>query len=255
MPISQSLALKGIALLMLLAHHLFYIQHGWYDDIAIAENAGVVQRIGLTCKCCVAIFVFLSGYGLAVKANETGGVTRLGEFYRHRYLKLMVNFWFVFLIFVPVGVLAFHRGLTDVYGTQWTFGKLAVDFLGLADAFRLPTYNATWWFMSCIILLYAVFPPLYQLVRESPLAALMLSLALSYTVLIVPPLTPVRCYIVTFACGIWYACNDGQEALPPLQTSCQITDNYIVADACGAKSDARADTFRYGNRGVACDGI
>ena len=68
--IDDSYALKGIALLMLLFHHLFYIQNGLYDDVTLhmgREKIDLVNYIALACKLCVAIFVFLSGYGLAAK--------------------------------------------------------------------------------------------------------------------------------------------------------------------------------------------
>lgn len=63
---SDSYELKGIALLMLLFHHLFYIRNGLYDDIALG-GTNVVQYVALACKLCVAVFVFLSGYELASK--------------------------------------------------------------------------------------------------------------------------------------------------------------------------------------------
>ncbi len=61
--IRESNSLKGIALILLLIHHLFYIQNGKFDDVYIAGH-GVVNTLGLLCKVCVAMFVFLSGYGL-----------------------------------------------------------------------------------------------------------------------------------------------------------------------------------------------
>ena len=38
--------IKGIALILLLVHHLFYIDNGLYDDITIAGR-GIVQTIDL----------------------------------------------------------------------------------------------------------------------------------------------------------------------------------------------------------------
>ena len=59
--ISDSNALKGIALLMLLFHHLFYIETGLYDDVTlhIGREINLVNYIAIACKLCVAIFVFL----------------------------------------------------------------------------------------------------------------------------------------------------------------------------------------------------
>lgn len=55
--LSQSLSLKGIALLALLAHHLFY-HSGKYLDIHLSGNIYLVNQIGLICKICVPLFVF-----------------------------------------------------------------------------------------------------------------------------------------------------------------------------------------------------
>ena len=83
--------IKGIALILLLIHHLFYIDNGLYDDITIAGR-GIVQTIGLWSKICVAIFVFLSGYGLTVQVEKTCGVENLSQFYWRRFTKLMLNY-------------------------------------------------------------------------------------------------------------------------------------------------------------------
>lgn len=56
--LNDSFAIKGIALILLLIHHLFYVQHGYYADFDIA-GYGVVQQIGIASKACVAVFVFL----------------------------------------------------------------------------------------------------------------------------------------------------------------------------------------------------
>jgi uncharacterized membrane protein len=64
--LEDTLVLKGIALLLLLSHHLFYKNNGVYDDILLWKDHYLVQEIGIMSKVCVAIFVFLSGYGLAV---------------------------------------------------------------------------------------------------------------------------------------------------------------------------------------------
>ena len=158
------MALKGIALCLLLLHHLFYIQKGLYDDIFIGSH-GLVNEIGKCSKACVSIFVFLSGYGLTRKVELTGGLGSLDVFYRKRMLKILANYWLIWLLFVPIGVLVFGRSFDMAYhsGVVW---KLPVDACGLAYLFGFYGYNATWWFMSCIIFLYLLFPFLYKAVRN-----------------------------------------------------------------------------------------
>ena len=85
-------------------------------------------------------------------------------FVRNHLLKLMSSYWFIYLIFVPLGIL-FGRSFREVYEHNALYG--VIDFLGLAHFFKTPTMNATWWFMSAIILLYAIFPLLMKIANWS----------------------------------------------------------------------------------------
>lgn len=192
--------LKGVALLLLLFHHLFYMQYGYYDDIPIARGHYLVQEIGIACKLCVTVFVFLSGYGLAAKAENTGGIRSLKEFYLQRYTKLLVNYWIIWLVFVPIGVLVFGRGLGDAYGQHTTI-KFILDIIGVLNCFGVYGYNPTWWFYSCIILLYAIFPLIYKM-RQKTLLVIICGMAISFLPvnLIVGP---IKFYILAFIAGVY----------------------------------------------------
>ena len=149
--------LKGIAVLLLLFHHLFFEGVG-FDDLYVGQIP-LVQTFGEQSKLCVAIFVFLSGYGLTAGAVKTGGIPNLLAFYRKRYVKLMVNFWLIWLLFVPVGVLVFNRTFPDVYGEHYMI-RIFTDLLGVCST---SSYNPNWWFYGCIICLYILFPFLYKI--------------------------------------------------------------------------------------------
>lgn len=158
--------LKGIGLLLLLFHHLFHIQSGLYDDIHIAGDHFLVQEIGKWCKFCVAIFVFLSGYGLTVSTKKSSGVQNVKQFYWHRFTKLMLNYWFIWLIFVPIGQFVFNQSFADAYQT-YVIPKFILDLFGIINCFGWLGYNGTWWFYSCIIVLYFAFPWLYRLMERN----------------------------------------------------------------------------------------
>ena len=127
--LNDTSALKGVAIIAMLCHHLFYQQHVY----------GVaVQQFGIVCKVCVAIFLFLSGYGLSVQysklwAKDQGNNSRLQEilkFLYKRYVKFYLNYWVIFLIFVPLGVLCFGRSLPEAYGEDANVAWcLITDFL------------------------------------------------------------------------------------------------------------------------------
>ena len=192
--------LKGIALLLLLVHHCLYTGEG-YDDIVI-HNRPLFQSIGIFSKLCVAIFVFLSGYGLTMQANKEGGIKNIILFYRKRYVKLIVNFWIIWLLFVPLGLFIFHRTFPEVYGEHYIFRAL-LDLTGLCTS---SSYNATWWFYGCIIVLYALFPLIWKFKSQW---FLLLPLAIVLPVLLshIPILNMVGGYLFVFVCGVVFADN------------------------------------------------
>lgn len=195
--LSDTNALKGIALILLLCHHLFYIQDGSYNDILVFGKYPLVQEFGLACKVCVAIFVFLSGYGLAMKYSHT--LLNIREFYATRFTKLMMGYWFVWLLFIPVGILFFDRTPEVVYHNHIVW-KFLADFLGLAYNFGFYGFNPTWWFMSCILVLYLLFPLLFKLCRRYWLFLLVISVGITWIPLYV--FNPIKYYLFTFLIGI-----------------------------------------------------
>lgn len=201
--ISDTQALKGVALLMLLAHHC--LMNGQpYDDIIVGSHY-LVAYTAEFCKLCVAMFVFLSGYGLTVSTERRGGLSRLTVFYRRRFTRLMVPYWVIWALFVPFGVFVMGRTMESIYHTHIA-AKAVADFCGLFLAVTGSPfgYNATWWFYSCIIPLYLAFPLLYRCRRE-PL--LLLAAALTFDVLSpgVPLLYGVSGYATAFTVGIMSA--------------------------------------------------
>lgn len=212
--LAESNALKGIALLLLLCHHLFYIQNGNYDDIYIGGySTGIVQLFGLFCKVCVPIFVFLSGYGLMASAEKSDSLN-FREYISRRFFKLFPNYWFIFVIFIPVGLIFFDYSLEKVYGDN-LLPYMIIDVLGLACIFETPTFNPTWWFYSCIILLYLIFPSILVLQRRKLWMHLMFWGSVVFVLFDNPLINPIKYYLITFLLGV-YSCNGLiYRVLPP----------------------------------------
>ena len=153
---------KGISLCLLLTHHLFYqgnTVHPFYE-ISVSGHQ-IFMEIGQYSKVCVAIFVILSGYGLSESIRSRP--LNIKEFYLKHLSKIYINYWFMWIIFVPVGVLFFNRTFSEVYTSQVAL-KLFLNFLGFQQYFGYYGYNPTWWFISAIIALYSIFPFLRTLV-------------------------------------------------------------------------------------------
>ena len=200
--------LKGIAILLLLCHHYWYTGEG-YNDFWM-YGFPLFKSIGAIGKLCVTLFVFLSGYGLSVRTIQNKGVIRVLPFYRKRFVKLMMNYWLIWLLFVPIGVFVFNRTFIDVYGDHYIVPSI-VDFFGLFLAvFNHPYgYNATWWFYSCIIVLYLLFPLIWKLRSLGfmliPLALLIPELCAIPYVINSRALSLIFSYLLPFVCGILFA--------------------------------------------------
>ncbi len=165
--------LKGVALLLLLLHHLFYRIEYWdscitlfpYEDFLIMKMANIA-------KFCVAMFLFLSGYGLMKSANKKERFDGV-KFSLTHIIKVLFMFWFIYLLFVPMGFF-FGRTPAGVYGTGAT-GCLnfLIDFFGVSYLTGTPTWNSTWWYMGEILRMYVLFPILYYGVKKSKLFMLL----------------------------------------------------------------------------------
>ena len=88
--------LKGIALLLLMWHHLFGVEYlqGWSAIIPGTEGASYV--IGASGKICLAMFLFCSGYGLLKSYinKESAGKTYIVK----RLIKTLIPYWIVMII-------------------------------------------------------------------------------------------------------------------------------------------------------------
>lgn len=198
---SNSLILKGGGILLMLIHHLFYSEWSQplYDDITI-HGVGVVNQIGHFSKLCVAVFVFVSGYGLVA---STPPDVKLKDFYWRRLKKIYLNYWYIWLLFVPISYFVFGRTFTDAYGEN-TAIKGVLDFFGLLKMFGVDSYNPTWWFYNCIIILYLLFPLLNKWLLKS--TYLLVSVAITCGLLFfIPGVNVISGYMFVFLVGMLMA--------------------------------------------------
>ena len=185
----------------MLFHHLFYSEWSLplYDDITIHGN-GVINQLGIFSKLCVAVFVFVSGYGLVV---STPIDIKLKDFYWHRFKKLYLNYWFVWILFVPISVFVFGRTFIEAYGNHYLV-KAILEFFGLSKMIGIMGYNPTWWFYSCIVLLYLLFPLLYKYMFKCTY----LIICLAVTIVLVrflPGINLISDYLFAFVTGMLIA--------------------------------------------------
>lgn len=166
---------KGVALLLMLWHHLFDESlSNEFVSIFVIDSTPIESIISKYAKVCVAIFLFLSGFGLyrsfIIKRKNQGRDNKRRVFFeigfvRNRLIKLISNYWVIYLLFVPLGLL-FGVVFWKVYNHSVLYG--ALDFLGLAYLFSTSTMNPTWWFISMIIIVYLLFPLFIRFLDYSP---------------------------------------------------------------------------------------
>ncbi len=208
-------ALKGLALLMLLIHHLFYIQNGRFDDIAIYGNISLVNMTGQICKVCVALFVFLSGYGLAATYPAHCKIKFI-EFFKKRFKKLYINYWLIWILFVPIGIIFAGRTFEQVYGHDIPI-KFILDVMGIINLTGEYGYNPTWWFYSCITILYLLFPLITLGSQHRLLRFLMFLISIALVILPfhITFIEPIRYYLIAFLAGYFMYIIDLQDITPP----------------------------------------
>ena len=153
---SDTAGIKGIAILFMLWHHLF---------LHSTEYGALTQSLAVVFKVCVALFLFVSGYGLTKQYGglEKRNVRTTIRFWLRRFINFFLPFWFCFVLVVVIGNLCgytFH----DAYpATRNTLKCVILDFFGQMG---YNSYLKAWWFNKMIIQLYLVFPLLFLLLHN-----------------------------------------------------------------------------------------
>lgn len=140
--------IKGIAILLMMAHHLFAfperIVTGFeFQSLLQLGDISIERSIGIFGKICVSLYMFLGGYGI-YKYAQSGGVLH------KRIVKLYQCYWKIFFIFVPVGFLFFSNqpiyceesALCNIF-SKFNLNEFLCNLIGWKC-----TYNREWWFFK-----------------------------------------------------------------------------------------------------------
>ncbi len=155
-------AVKGLAVLLMLFHHLAYTQSRWPVGFAGFASplwkgfieGGYLTDMALTALLCVSIFFFLGGYGL-YRRWESGRFSLTSAI-----LKLYHQYWKVFFIFVPIAFLFFARsgeGINSlctryvVTDPKAFLGDFFANLVGYSSSF-----NGEWWFFGYYLCMLAL---------------------------------------------------------------------------------------------------
>lgn len=175
---TDSLCLKGIAIVIMMFHHCFADTsrfEGYVVDFAPFTQDTVV-KVSDYFKICVAIFVFITGYGLYLSAEKSIKDYRTcAKWTTSRLIKTMSGFWVVYILtFITTQIYAGYP--VEIYCED---GKIrgavyaALDFLGLANDFDTPKLCTTWWYMSAAVFFIIAIPVLSKFADKFSFAALL----------------------------------------------------------------------------------
>lgn len=146
--------LYGIAILMMLFHHLFRTEYSG-NYVSILNNifgTNILLEIARVFKLCVSIYAFITGYGFceATKQEElilkNDGIVYSFRFIKMHILKIYKKFWIVFLIFIPIGY------VERIY-SDYNINTVFFSFVGLDYS-----YNGTWWYVWQYVIFCVSFP-------------------------------------------------------------------------------------------------
>lgn len=212
--IRQTNIAKGLAIIFLLFHHLFSSNNEelLFKPLIFVENGTVpfIFSVSELCSVCVSMFLFLSGYGLfksyekylsKYACSKKRTILNVFLFVKNHLIKLLADFWIVYIIFVPLG-LFFGKNFYEVYSHKLI--HLVIDFFGLSylqGGYFNYTMNVTWWYMSVAIVFYIIFPLLYKFSKLSAESVFMFLIILSFTT----SLNTYAVRIVPFYFGMYVA--------------------------------------------------
>ena len=218
----HTMQMKGIAIIILLFHHCFLNAQRWatvpYEKLATTKGWGyypisftpfsshTIQYLASFSKICVAMFVFMTGYGMWVSYESQKKKTTMSNYIKKRMVTLMTGF---LIIFVVTEILAIPTGrFIEVYGHDFrSVVYMIIDALGLAKLLGTPLFCLTWWYMSLAIVLIMIFPFVHSIMGKY-----------QWIVVVASIIVPRACgfgqstdlfrYLLAYTLGMYFAQHD-----------------------------------------------
>lgn len=144
---NETAIIKGVAILLMLIHHLFMNTEGinYYSQ----DFFNHLSSIG---KICVSIFSFITGYGIYISYEKNSNLNA-----KKRITKLYIRYWIILLlIFLPMQILAGNFTLT--------LGTISDYFLNLTG-FK-TSLNPNAWFLRNWIVFIIIAPLFFKLINK-----------------------------------------------------------------------------------------
>lgn len=155
----DALALKGIAILVMLMHHLFLAGRFNANNLSFAPfSVSTITAIANYAKICVSMYAFMSGYGLFLSYRKnTFSDTK---WFILRYIKTFSGFWLIVVLSWIVCQMINGRTAATYFGKNVGTGvvSMILDFAGLSNLFGINSICGTWWYMSAALVFILLTP-------------------------------------------------------------------------------------------------
>lgn len=134
-----------VAILMLIFHHLFYknnVRTPWTSLI----GTQLIETLARQCRVCVAMFCFISGYGMAKKLScksiRVNFVNSILFSFKHLF-KFIKKYWLIVMI---VNIIGFSTGIRNI-----VFVDLLKELVGKSNI-------TEWWYVEQYIKMMLITP-------------------------------------------------------------------------------------------------
>lgn len=161
---------KGILIIFMLAHHVFYPdQMAAHEINTLFDNQSRIVHIISFFRICVAGFSFLSAFGMTriLKNRPVRDASESMRFILKRLIRLESSVILIYIFAVLYRQFMIRQPVSDLYcplspGITRIAPAILLDMLGLAAYMGSPLLNVTWWYLSYAILLIAIMPFLFK---------------------------------------------------------------------------------------------
>ncbi len=166
----DSMIVKGVAIILLMFHHCISesaLKDYPFIDFFPFDSSKWPLMVCNSFKLCVGMFIFITGFGLFKSFSKVQQSSKtIKNWEAARLLKTLSGFWFVYIL---IFIISYHIDEYPIlryidyptkYEGLWLFAL--IDFLGISNLIGTPTLIGTWWYMSAVVILTAVFPLLYN---------------------------------------------------------------------------------------------
>lgn len=169
----DSSALKGLAVLMMIFHHCYRLAERIekYQVDLCGLSTGQVVAVAESFKICVALFAFVSGYGLMYgysgKKEGRKDNRMISGWISGHILSTMSGYWFTAVTFylAAFGLKCVNFGRFGETFEEKVFAVIA-DILGISKLMGTESLNGAWWYMSAALVFIILLPLLDSMIGK-----------------------------------------------------------------------------------------